>query len=146
MSVNRVIILGRLGQDPEVKMTQGGQQVCTLSVATSESWTKDGKKEDRTEWHRIVLWGKLAEVAGKYLKKGVQAYFEGKIQTRSWDDQSGQKRYATEIIATDLRFVEKAQNNSGNQQHQNQPPAQQNHYQQQNQYSDYGPSDSDVPF
>lgn len=144
MSVNRVILMGRLGQDPEVKMTQGGQQVCTLSLATSESWTKDGKKEERTEWHRVVLWGKLAEIAGKYLRKGVLAYFEGKIQTRSWDDQSGQKRYSTEIIATDLRFVEKSQASTNNQQ--SQPPQQQHNNAPQSQYSDYGPSDSDVPF
>lgn len=104
--VNKVIVLGRLGQDPEVRMTPNGQQVCTMSVATSESWTKDGKKEERTEWHRVVLWGKQAELAGRYLKKGRNVYIEGRLQTRSWEDQSGQKRYSTEIVANQLVFVD----------------------------------------
>jgi single-strand DNA-binding protein len=104
--VNKVIILGRLGADPEVRMTPNGQQVCTMSMATSESYMKDGQKEERTEWHRVVLWGKQAELAGKYLKKGRQAYIEGRLQTRSWDDQQGQKRYATEIVANTLTFVD----------------------------------------
>jgi single-strand DNA-binding protein len=106
-SVNKVIILGNLGQDPEVKMTQGGQQVCSISIATSESWQKEGKREERTEWHRVVLWGKLAELAGRYLKKGRRVFVEGKLQTRSWD-QDGQKRYATEIVASNMVFVDSA--------------------------------------
>lgn len=104
--VNKVIILGRLGQDPEVRMTAGGQQVCTMSVATSENWVKDGKKEERTEWHRVVLWGKQAELAGRYLKKGRNVYIEGRMQTRSWEDQQGQKRYTTEIVGNQLVFVD----------------------------------------
>lgn len=104
--VNKVIVLGRLGQDPEVRMTPSGQQVCTMSLATSESWVKDGKKEERTEWHRVVLWGKQAELAGKFLKKGRNVYIEGRLQTRSWEDQSGQKRYSTEIVANTLTFVD----------------------------------------
>jgi single-strand DNA-binding protein len=103
--VNKVILMGRLGQDPEVRMTQTGQQVCTMSVATSESWTKDGNKEERTEWHRVVLWGKTAELAGKYLKKGGSVYIEGKLQTRSWQDKDGQKRYTTEIVGNTMQFV-----------------------------------------
>lgn len=106
--VNKVIILGRLGQDPEVRMTPGGQQVCSMSVATSENWMKDGKKEERTEWHRVVLWGKQAELAGRYLKKGRNVYLEGRLQTRSWEDQSGQKRYTTEIVANQIVFVDSA--------------------------------------
>jgi single-strand DNA-binding protein len=105
-SVNKVILLGNLGQDPEIRMTQSGQQVCTLSIATSETWVKDGKREEKTEWHRTVLWGKLAELAGKYLRKGRRVYVEGKLQTRSWDDQNGQKRYSTEIVASQLVFVD----------------------------------------
>ncbi len=105
-SVNKVILLGNLGQDPEVKMTQGGQQVCTLNIATSDSWVKDGKREERTEWHRVVLWGRLADLAGKYLKKGRRVFLEGRLQTRSWEDQSGQKRYTTEIVATQMVFVD----------------------------------------
>lgn len=103
--VNKVILIGRLGQDPELRVTPSGQQVCTLSLATSESWTKDGNKEERTEWHRVILWGKSAENASKYLKKGSGAYIEGKLQTRSWDDKEGQKRYTTEIIASSIQFI-----------------------------------------
>lgn len=105
--VNKVIILGRLGKDPEVRMTPGGQHVCSMSIATSESWLKDGQKEERTEWHKVVLWGRQAELAGKYLKKGRNVYIEGKLQTRSWDDQqSGQKRYTTEIVGSVMNFID----------------------------------------
>jgi single-strand DNA-binding protein len=98
--VNKVIIVGTLGKDPEVKYTAGGSAIANLTVATNESW-KDkstGENVEKTEWHRIVIFGKLAEVAAQYLKKGSQAYFEGKIQTRKWQDQSGQDRYSTEIV------------------------------------------------
>jgi len=105
--VNKVILIGRLGQDPEVRMTPNGQAVCSLRLATSESWTKDGNKEERTEWHRVVVWGRQAELAGKYLKKGRSCFIEGKLQTRSWDDQqSGQKRYSTEIVASNIQFLD----------------------------------------
>ncbi len=107
-SVNKAILVGRLGQDPEIRSTTSGQNVCTLSIATSESFIKEGKKEERTEWHRVVLWGKLAEIAHKYLKKGRLVYIEGKLQTRSWQDQQGQKRYTTEILANNLHFLENA--------------------------------------
>lgn len=104
--VNRVIVLGRLGADPEVKTVSGGQTVARLSVATSENWTdKSGQKQERTEWHRIVVWGKLAELCGKYLSKGRQVYCEGRLQTRSWEDQQGQKRYTTEIVANTVQFL-----------------------------------------
>lgn len=104
--VNKVIIVGRLGTDPELKHTQGGQAVARLSVATSENWTdKNGQKQERTEWHRVVVWGKLAEICGKYLSKGRQAYIEGRIQTRSWEDNQGQKRYSTEIVANTVQFL-----------------------------------------
>ena len=105
-SVNKFILVGRLGQEPEIRSTTSGQQVCTLSIATSETWTKDGNKEERTEWHRVILWGKLAEIAHKYLKKGRLVYIEGKLQTRSWEDQQGQKSYTTEILATNIQFLE----------------------------------------
>jgi single-strand DNA-binding protein len=98
--VNKVIILGRLGADPDFKTISSGNTVARMSVATSEAWTgKDGNKQERTEWHTVVVWGKLAEICAKYLSKGRQAYFEGKLQTRSWEDQQGNKRYATEIVA-----------------------------------------------
>ncbi len=106
MSVNKVIILGRLGQDPELKYTPGGMAVCNFTLATSESWAdKSGQKQERTEWHRIVVWGKLAELCNQYLSKGRQAYIEGSLQTRSWDDKSGQKRYTTEINAKTVQFI-----------------------------------------
>ena len=106
MSVNKVIILGRLGQDPELKYTPGGMAVCNFTVATSESWAdKAGQKQERTEWHRIVVWGKLAELCNQYLAKGRQAFLEGSLQTRSWDDKSGQKRYTTEIVAKTVQFI-----------------------------------------
>jgi single-strand DNA-binding protein len=100
MSVNRVIILGNLGGDPEVRHTQGGQAVCNFTVATSEKWTdKAGDKQETTEWHRVVVWGKTGEACGKYLSKGSKVYVEGKLSTRSWDDKDGNKRYSTEVIA-----------------------------------------------
>lgn len=106
MSVNKVIILGRLGQDPELKYTPGGMAVCNFTLATSESWTdKSGQKQERTEWHRVVVWGKLAELCNQYLSKGRQAFVEGSLQTRSWDDKSGQKRYTTEINASTVQFI-----------------------------------------
>lgn len=104
--VNRVILVGRLGADPDLRTTQTGQNVCTLSLATSETWVKDGKREDKTEWHRVILWARQAELAAKYLKKGRMVYIEGRLQTRSWQDNQGQKRYTTEIVATTMQFLE----------------------------------------
>ena len=98
--------MGRLGQDPELRYTQTQMPVTTLNVATSEyKMGKDGQRQEMTEWHRIVVWGKQAENCNKYLKKGRAVFVEGKIQTRSWDDSSGQKRYATEIVATNVQFM-----------------------------------------
>lgn len=106
MSVNKVILLGRLGQDPELKYTPGGSPVCNFSVATTESWTdKGGQKQEKTEWHRIVVWGKLAELCNQYLAKGRQCFLEGRLQTRSWDDKDGNKRYTTEILANTVQFI-----------------------------------------
>ncbi len=104
--VNKVIIVGRLGADPELKSVGSGS-VARLSIATSENWVdKEGQKQERTEWHRIVVWGKLAEICGKHLSKGRQCYVEGRLQTRSWDDQAtGQKKYATEIVASTVQFL-----------------------------------------
>jgi len=104
--VNKVILVGRLGADPEVKTVSGGSTVARLSLATSENWTdKEGQKQERTEWHRVVVWGKLAELCGRYLNKGRQVYIEGRLQTRSWEDQQGQKRYTTEIVANTVQFL-----------------------------------------
>lgn len=98
--INKVILVGTLGRDPEIKYTSGGTAVVNLSVATSESW-KDkntGQNEERTEWHRVVMFGKIAEIAQQYLSKGSQVYLEGKIQTRKWQGQDGQDRYSTEVL------------------------------------------------
>ena len=106
MSVNKVILLGRLGQDPELKYTPGGSAVCNFSLATTESWTdKQGQKQEKTEWHRVVVWGKLAELCNQYLAKGRQAFLEGRLQTRSWDDKDGNKKYTTEILASTVQFI-----------------------------------------
>jgi single-strand DNA-binding protein len=111
-SVNKVILIGNLGADPEIRTTPQGQKVGSLSVATSESFTnREGQRQERTEWHRVVLWGRLAELAERYLGKGRKVYIEGRIQTRSWDDQqTGQKRYATEIVANNMTFIDSGTN------------------------------------
>ena len=98
--VNRVILVGHLGQDPEVRYMPNGNAVANFSVATSESWKdkQTGETRDRTEWHRVVVFGKLAEIAGEYIKKGTQVYLEGQLQTQKWQDQSGQDRYTTEVV------------------------------------------------
>jgi len=99
-SLNKVILIGNLGRDPEVKYTQGGTAVANLSVATNETWTdRSGEKQERTEWHRVVVWGKQAEICGEHLTKGKQVFVEGSLQTRSWDDKDGNKRYTTEVKA-----------------------------------------------
>lgn len=105
--VNKAIIIGRLGADPELRTTNNGMAVCSLSVATSESWMdkQSGQKQERTEWHRIVVWGKQGENCGKYLSKGRQVYIEGRLQTRSWEAQDGQKKYTTEIVANTVQFL-----------------------------------------
>ena len=106
MSVNKVILVGNLGANPEVRFTQGGQPVANLRIATTERWTdKSGQRQESTEWHRVVLFGKTAEVAQKYLTKGRQVFIEGRIQTRQWQDQQGQKRYSTEIVATNMQML-----------------------------------------
>jgi single-strand DNA-binding protein len=102
-SVNKVILVGRLGKDPEVKYTQGGTPVAKFTVATNEVWKdQNGEKQERTEWHNIVAWTKLAEICGQYLNKGSRVYIEGRIQTRSWEDKEGNKRYITEIRADSM--------------------------------------------
>jgi len=105
--VNKVILVGRLGSDPEVRYTPSGVAVANFSVATSEEWKdKDsGEKKERTEWHRIVAWRRLGEICGEYLSKGRQVYVEGRLQTRSWDDRDGNKKYMTEIVASDIQFL-----------------------------------------
>jgi single-strand DNA-binding protein len=139
MSLNKAMLIGNLGGDPDIKMLPSGSAVATLSVATNESYTdKSGQRQDHTEWHRVVLWGKVAEACGKYLRKGSKVYVEGSIRTRSWEDNAGQKRYTTEISGTKIDFLD-SKNNDG----QGRPPAPQ---------AEYAPSstpqygDEDVPF
>ncbi|KAF4516489.1 hypothetical protein B566_EDAN003236 [Ephemera danica] len=106
-SVNKAIIVGNLGKDPEVRYTASGEAICNITVATSENW-KDkttGEKKEQTEWHRISFFGKLAEVAGQYLKKGSQIYVEGSIRTRKWTDKEGQERYTTEIRGDEMKML-----------------------------------------
>jgi single-strand DNA-binding protein len=106
MSVNKVILVGRLGRDPELRYTQSGQAVANFSLATNESWTnRDGERQERTEWHRIVVWGKLAEFCGEYVSKGRQVYVEGRLQTREWEDKEGNKRRTTEINGQTLQLL-----------------------------------------
>jgi single-strand DNA-binding protein len=104
--VNKVVLVGNLGADPEVRYTQQGTAVANFRIATSESWTdKQGEKQERTEWHRIVAWDKLGELVGEYLQKGRQVYVEGKIQTREWENAEGQKQWSTEIVASQVVFL-----------------------------------------
>jgi single-strand DNA-binding protein len=104
--VNKVILIGNLGADPEVRFTPSGQAVANFRIATSESWTdKQGQKQERTEWHRIVVWGKLGELCGEYLAKGRQCYVEGRLQTREWTDKENKKNYTTEVVATSVTFL-----------------------------------------
>jgi single-strand DNA-binding protein len=105
--INKAILVGNLGQDPEIRYTNSGTAVANFSIATTERW-KDkntGEMQDKTEWHKIVAWGKLGEICGEYLSKGRQVYIEGKIQTRQWEDKDGNKRYSTEIVANEMKML-----------------------------------------
>lgn len=104
--LNKVFLMGNLGRDPEVRYTQGGAAVANFSIATNERWTdKNGQQQEKTEWHKIVVWGKTAELCGQYLKKGRQAFIEGRLQTREWTDKQNQKQYTTEIVANNVQFI-----------------------------------------
>lgn len=147
--VNKVIIIGRLGQDPEMKAVGQGNTVTRLNVATSENWkSKDGQKQERTEWHRVTVWGKLAEICGKHLSKGGQVYVEGRLQTNSYE-KNGVKMYSTEIVASEVVFLGSKNNetstgaNSGTTQNQSQT----NDFN----FADFGPEPTfnqseDIPF
>jgi single-strand DNA-binding protein len=107
-SVNRVILVGNLGRDPELRYTAGGQPVASFSVATNERWNdREGKTQERTEWHRIVVWGKQGENCANYLQKGRTVYIEGRLQTREWEDKEGQKRQTTEVVAQSVQFLDR---------------------------------------
>ena len=116
-SVNKVILIGNLGRDPELKSMPSGQPVANFSIATSEKW-KDkstGETKEQTEWHNIIMFGKLAEIAGQYLKKGSSVFIEGRLQTRKWQDKTGQDRYTTEIIANEMKMLGSRGDQSGSQ-------------------------------
>ena len=141
--INKVILVGNLGQDPEVKYTAGGAAVTTLSLATSESWKdKDtGSDQEKTEWHRVVLWRRLAEIAGEYLKKGSKVYIEGQLQTRKWE-QEGQTRYTTEVVGRDMQFLDSrggSSSDSSSYEDTSQDTGSQN-------LPDSGITDDDIPF
>ena len=106
MSVNKVILVGNLGRDPEMRHTQQGRAVANFTIATNERWKdRDGQQQERTEWHRIVVWDRLAEICVEYLSKGRQVYIEGRLQTREWEDKEGNKRYTTEIVASTMQML-----------------------------------------
>ena len=139
--INKVILIGRLGSDPEVRYTPSGVAVANFNIATSEEWKdKDsGEKRERTEWHRIVAWRRLGEICGEYLSKGQQVYVEGRIQTNTWEDKEGNKRYTTEIIANTVQFLGRRESSESARPRSTTPadyqgvPAQ-------------GPADDDIPF
>jgi single-strand DNA-binding protein len=112
--VNKVILIGNLGQDPELRYTGSGTAVCNMRLATNESYKdRDGNLVDKTEWHTVVAWARLGEICNEYLSKGSQVYFEGKLQTRSWEDRDGNTRYSTEVKAQEMMFLDRANNNGG---------------------------------
>jgi single-strand DNA-binding protein len=115
MSINKVILIGRLGRDPEVRSTPSGATVAKFSIATDEKFTdRNGERQERTEWHNIVAWAKLAEICGQYLKKGKLVYIEGSLRTDSWDDkETGQKKYRTEIVARDMKMLDRKGDDEG---------------------------------
>ena len=114
--VNKVILVGNLGRDPEMKYTASGAAIANITVATSESWNdkQSGERVEKTEWHRVVAFQRLAEIMGEYLKKGSQVYIEGKLQTRKWQDQNGQDRYTTEVVANDMQMLGSRGGDAGN--------------------------------
>lgn len=139
-SLNKVLIIGNLGKDPETRHTAGGDAICNITVATSETW-KDkstGDKKESTEWHRIVFFGRLAEIAGQYLRKGSAVYVEGRLQTRKWQDQNGQDRYTTEIRGDEMKML------GGKPEGQSQPQQPEQRQQRNNVPSQ--PDDFDIPF
>ena len=151
--INKVILVGNLGRDPEVKYTANGAAVANITIATSESWNdkQTGEKQEKTEWHRVVFFRRLAEIAGEYLRKGSQVYIEGKLQTRKWQDQSGQDRYTTEIVANEMQMLGGRGGEGGGQQSQgggggfrSNAPAQQ--ASEKSQPDSGGFDDDDIPF
>ncbi|HEX9875003.1 MAG TPA: single-stranded DNA-binding protein [Deferrimonas sp.] len=155
MSVNKVILVGNLGKDPELRYTPAGAAVATFSLATSERYKdKQGQMQEKTEWHNVVAWRQLAEICGKFLHKGKQVYIEGKIQTRSYDDRDGNKKYITEIVADQMQMLGRAGDEGGGSQRQAEPrqerPAASHQSQSTPAYEDFADPpfnpDDDIPF
>ena len=124
-SVNKVIVVGNLGKDPETRFLPDGKAVCSFSVATTDKWTDkaSGDKKEQTEWHRISAFGRLAEICGEYLKKGSQVYIEGKLRTRKWQDKEGQDRYTTEIVADSMQLLGSKRDSGGDSGAMREPPS-----------------------
>lgn len=142
--INKVILVGNLGDDPKMNYTAGGAAIANISVATSESWKdkQTGEKREKTEWHRVVFFNRLAEVVGEYLQKGAQVYLEGKLQTRKWQDRDGNDRYTTEIVAREMQML-----GGGKPRDQQDAQApQQGGFRQPDQQADTGFTDDDIPF
>lgn len=140
--VNKVILVGNVGKDPEIRQTQNNKQVATFSLATSESYKdQSGQRQSKTEWHNVVCWGNLAQLAGQYIKKGSKVYLDGKITTRSWDDNNGNKRYTTEIIANTIQFLDKREQSNQDGLH----PTVNNQWQN-NPVPPPAPDENDLPF
>ena len=135
--VNKVILIGNLGADPEVRYTQNGTAVANFRMATTETWKKEGEKEELTEWHRVVAFGRLGQICGEYLSKGSKVYIEGRIQTRKWEDRDGNPRYTTEIVAREMKMLSPrgAEEGQSGRYNEEEPPLQ-----------DAPPMEDDVPF
>ncbi|MEY0957324.1 single-stranded DNA-binding protein [Providencia rettgeri] len=146
--VNKVVLIGHLGQDPEIRYMPAGGAVANLTLATSETWRdkQSGEMREKTEWHRVIIFGKLAEVAGEYLKKGSQVYIEGSLQTRKWQDQSGQDRYTTEVVVNIGGSMQMLGGNSGNQAESRKPARQPQQSQQAPQNEPPMDWDDNIPF
>lgn len=146
--INKVILIGNLGNDPDIRYTASGAAVANISLATAESWKdkETGDKQERTEWHRIVFFGRLAEIVGEYLRKGSQIYVEGRLQTRKWQDKDGHDRYTTEIVANEMQMLG-SRSSAGSTQFDQSPPPEKNdteNISQKNTASD--DFDDDIPF
>ena len=149
--INKLILVGNLGKDPEIRYTPDGKAIANITVATSDSWKdkETGEQQERTEWHRVVFFNRLAEIVGEYLKKGSQIYLEGKLQTRKWQDKSGQDRYTTEIVASEMQMLGVRQGgNQSNQapQQDHQAPDRRAQYSEGKLNNGYDGFDDDIPF
>jgi len=151
--INKVILVGHLGRDPEVRYSPNGAAIANITVATSEGWKdkQTGEQQERTEWHRVVFFSRLAEIAGEYLRKGSQVYIEGRLQTRKWQDKEGQDRYTTEIVANEMQMLggrggSGGQSSSSNNQFDQSAPASAAPSQSQSAPKDFDDFDDDIPF